>query len=140
MECPNCHEEMRGAKTCDRYHMYCQECDGTWVGGKEIRALIELNSKSNLSIEDIDKYNRTNSKISVSRKCPECKDIPLYEISTQRVEIDYCLSCKGIFFDRGELSNFAPDTINWEVTKDLKDYAKAEGLVWSLYFLLTSWL
>ncbi len=35
--------------------------------------------------------------------CPTCKDTPLKVAERQRVEIDYCPQCRGVWLDRGEL-------------------------------------
>jgi len=34
--------------------------------------------------------------------CPVCK-LPLIVIERQQIELDYCLTCKGLWFDTGEL-------------------------------------
>lgn len=35
--------------------------------------------------------------------CPICKNEPMIVLELNQVEIDYCLSCKGIWLDAGEL-------------------------------------
>ncbi len=35
--------------------------------------------------------------------CPVCKDEPMIVLELNDVEIDYCLNCKGIWLDAGEL-------------------------------------
>ena len=35
--------------------------------------------------------------------CPVCKNEPMIVLELNDVEIDYCLSCKGIWLDTGEL-------------------------------------
>ena len=56
--------------------------------------------------------------------CPVCKNEPMITLELNEVEIDYCLSCKGIWLDAGELelllgsdvesteflNSFTPDT------------------------------
>ena len=36
-------------------------------------------------------------------KCPNCPDATLVMTERQKVEIDYCPQCRGIWLDRGEL-------------------------------------
>lgn len=36
-------------------------------------------------------------------KCPVCPDAALAMMDRQGVEIDYCLQCRGVWLDRGEL-------------------------------------
>lgn len=35
--------------------------------------------------------------------CPAC-DAPMIVVERQQIEVDYCLNCKGIWFDAGELA------------------------------------
>jgi Zn-finger nucleic acid-binding protein len=35
--------------------------------------------------------------------CPACKNEPMIVLELDEVEIDYCISCKGIWLDAGEL-------------------------------------
>lgn len=34
--------------------------------------------------------------------CPVCK-VPLIAVERERIEVDYCISCRGLWFDRGEM-------------------------------------
>ncbi len=36
-------------------------------------------------------------------KCPSCKETTLVLSERNRIEIDYCPDCRGIWLDRGEL-------------------------------------
>lgn len=36
-------------------------------------------------------------------KCPACKTLELVKTERQGFDIDYCTSCRGIWFERGEL-------------------------------------
>ncbi|MCF7815100.1 MAG: zf-TFIIB domain-containing protein, partial [Candidatus Cloacimonetes bacterium] len=36
-------------------------------------------------------------------ECPICKNEPMITLELSNVEIDYCLKCKGIWLDAGEL-------------------------------------
>jgi uncharacterized protein len=36
-------------------------------------------------------------------KCPTCKDVTLVMSERQKIEIDYCPECRGVWLDRGEL-------------------------------------
>jgi Zn-finger nucleic acid-binding protein len=35
--------------------------------------------------------------------CPVCKDVTLIMADRQGIEVDYCLQCRGVWLDRGEL-------------------------------------
>lgn len=43
-------------------------------------------------------------------KCPFCKEI-LVILELQEVEIDYCMNCKGIWLDKGELDLMIEDEL-----------------------------
>lgn len=36
-------------------------------------------------------------------QCPVCKDVQLVMSERQKIEIDYCPQCRGVWLDRGEL-------------------------------------
>jgi Zn-finger nucleic acid-binding protein len=36
-------------------------------------------------------------------KCPVCKEVDLVMSERQKIEIDYCPQCRGVWLDRGEL-------------------------------------
>lgn len=35
--------------------------------------------------------------------CPHCGDVPLVALEHQRVEVDYCAQCRGVWLDAGEI-------------------------------------
>jgi Zn-finger nucleic acid-binding protein len=52
--------------------------------------------------------------------CPKCGDA-LHEVdSSERVVLDFCSGCKGLFFDAGEVAAY------FELSRDLPDLDKAE--------------
>ena len=50
-------------------------------------------------------------------KCPCCK-IPMIVVERHRIELDYCMKCKGIWFDAGELALISQGL---EIDLDLPD-------------------
>ena len=36
-------------------------------------------------------------------KCPVCREPDLHIADRQGIEVDYCLKCRGVWLDRGEL-------------------------------------
>lgn len=42
--------------------------------------------------------------------CPICKDKPMITLELNEVEVDYCLECKGIWLDEGELETLLDST------------------------------
>ena len=39
-------------------------------------------------------------------KCPVCETVELALAERERVEVDYCPTCRGVWLDRGELDKF----------------------------------
>ena len=39
-------------------------------------------------------------------KCPVCR-VPLIAVEREQIEVDYCISCRGLWFDSGELNVLA---------------------------------
>lgn len=52
-------------------------------------------------------------------KCPVCK-ITTTAVEFDKIELDYCAACRGIWFDRGELELLL-DTLTRETARDLVD-------------------
>lgn len=48
--------------------------------------------------------------------CPACKN-PMVILELNQVEIDYCISCKGIWLDRGELDLIFSSADKKEIAK-----------------------
>ncbi len=42
--------------------------------------------------------------------CPTCNDKPMITLELNEVEVDYCLECKGIWLDEGELETLLDST------------------------------
>jgi Zn-finger nucleic acid-binding protein len=42
------------------------------------------------------------------RKCPSCSGRHLKAVVVENTELDFCASCKGLFFDPGELERVFP--------------------------------
>ncbi len=51
-------------------------------------------------------------------KCPVCK-VALIVVERHKIELDYCISCKGFWFDRGEL-NLLSETLGLDLIKELQ--------------------
>lgn len=51
--------------------------------------------------------------------CPVCNDVELLITDRERIEIDYCPKCRGIWLDRGELDKLI-DRIAMPATHDYR--------------------
>lgn len=63
--------------------------------------------------------------------CPVCKNEPMIVLELNEVEIDYCLSCKGIWLDAGELElllDSSTETIDFLNSFTIDDQTKEKKL------------
>ncbi|MEA2096706.1 MAG: zf-TFIIB domain-containing protein [Candidatus Cloacimonadota bacterium] len=63
--------------------------------------------------------------------CPVCKNEPMIVLELNEVEIDYCLSCKGIWLDAGELElllESSTETIEFLNSFTIDDQTKEKKL------------
>ncbi len=51
-------------------------------------------------------------------KCPVCK-VHLIVVERHKIELDYCISCKGFWFDTGELK-LLYETLNLNLLQEIK--------------------
>ncbi|NIT13077.1 MAG: hypothetical protein GTN99_02190, partial [Candidatus Dadabacteria bacterium] len=51
-------------------------------------------------------------------KCPVC-NIALIVVERHKIELDYCISCKGFWFDTGEL-NLLSETLGLNLLQQLR--------------------
>lgn len=63
--------------------------------------------------------------------CPVCKNEPMIVLELNEVEIDYCLSCKGIWLDAGELElllDSSTETVEFLNSFTIDDQTKEKKL------------
>jgi Zn-finger nucleic acid-binding protein len=82
----------------------CPECSGFWVDGESAMAISRdsaIEVESDVSLEDISTEPR-----EISAFCPRCETNLMEETGGRLPEglhIDYCSSCHGFWFDKGEM-------------------------------------
>lgn len=82
----------------------CPECLGLWVDGEVVTA---LSHDSALQAEaDVDFADISTEPREIAAFCPRC-EVNLMEQTggglPEGLRIDYCRSCNGFWFDKGEL-------------------------------------
>ena len=95
VECPRCWVKADRVVRKGIEIDICPKCKGIWVDTKELKKLInnpELH-------KHLTKYVGIESKSSLV--CPRCGGLMNLEYA-ENVEVDVCLSCKGIWLDKGE--------------------------------------
>jgi len=74
----------------------CAECRGSWLDLEEIKC--RLPNPSSLW-QALSKEGTTTDF-----SCPACRNRPLSAAKYGDNEIDWCPTCKGVFFDAGEIA------------------------------------
>ena len=78
--------------------------------------------------------------VTGNRRCPSCEGRQLNVLFNERLELDCCGYCGGIFFDRGELAGeTAPATIK-EAAADrprISEVTAVESTIWSVLMFLS---
>lgn len=67
---------------------------------------LKLDQKELEILEEIDQQLHVNRIDKTDKPCPECQQ-HMSRVTMKDTEIDYCLLCKGCWFDPGELKVFS---------------------------------
>lgn len=100
MECPKCQGEMKEIDSSEGVTLdFCGSCHGLWFDLGEVADYFELS----VDIPDLDTTNATKTKTSLV--CPKCKELleELRYSALDRLLVDRCPGCGGIFLDKGEV-------------------------------------
>jgi Zn-finger nucleic acid-binding protein len=111
MICPHCNCNLESVADRDLPVYNCPGCSGTWISGRSLHAMLAKSSDS-ASIEQI-----LNSILNLDyqqsrRQCPACAGRYLKVVVIETTELDFCSSCKGLFFDPGELERVLPTVVS----------------------------
>lgn len=107
MLCPKCGNAMTTSSSGATTTSSCVNCSGTWIGGRSLAAFFSnYASASNIeeAFEEIAELEFSGGE----RACPACAGQRLKAVQVDGTELDYCTSCKGLFFDQGELETVFP--------------------------------
>lgn len=108
MNCPGCASPMQLVKYEGVMIDQCGSCGGTWLDYKEISRIIQSTEEEFSDQERSQAFETKSLDTRPSGKtlqCSSCKT-PLetfYYLINSGVVLDRCNSCKGIYFDAGEL-------------------------------------
>ena len=106
MHCIRCDTDMKKTAKAGIVIDACPNCRGLWLDGGELEMLEKGYKKENAELmqEAAREIRSERTKgITIKGMCPNCQDASLRVIRRERVEVDFCPACKGIFFDEGEL-------------------------------------
>lgn len=86
----------------------CSQCLGLWFDGNELSALFP--SKALVRRVLNEGYTLPGDLTPEGcRQCPRCADTTMRPARAGDVTLDLCPSCKGIWFDRGEIARIVED-------------------------------
>lgn len=107
MKCPRCDTELDPTDSGDVHSCSCLNCFGSWISAGALhRLFVESRGRNRLEGE---LASLLELNFSVSRRaCPSCNGRRLKSVVIERTELDYCASCKGLFFDYGEVDRVFP--------------------------------
>lgn len=113
----------------------CPNCAGTWIGGVSLNQFFAKYS----DVSDIEEAFEEILELEFNLGtgvCPVCLDRCLKEVQVDDTWLDYCISCKGLFFDRGELQALFPKVRRVAAETD----AGAPGSIADMMVSFLSWL
>jgi Zn-finger nucleic acid-binding protein len=105
MKCPACKSPLReknaGGITLDLGY---GGCGGIWFDAAELE---RVSARAATTLHTVWQVPVTNVKLSEPRLCPRCPELVLdrkWFSDLQKVEIDQCPQCGGVWLDAGEFS------------------------------------
>ena len=119
--CPKC-QQLLDAPTETSPLATCSGCQGAWA------AAIEFDKATRKRRELVDAARQTGQAVAAT--CPLCPDLALSEVRFGRCSLDVCLSCEGVFFDRGEWHRATKDMAGQSTLGFVVGEAIIEGVCW----------
>jgi len=108
MICPRCNTDLEVQDRDGIRTSTCPQCNGNWIGGAALARLFDRDRDAphiEEALEAILGLDYRNSR----RRCPECRSRQMKLLLVDDIELDYCVSCKGLYFDPGELEQVFPN-------------------------------
>ena len=109
MICPRCNTAMEARDHAGIRSSSCPQCSGIWIGGAALARLFERDRDAPHIEEALEAILGVDYRSS-RRQCPACRGRHLKAVLVDDVELDYCVACKGLYFDQGELEQVLPGT------------------------------
>jgi Zn-finger nucleic acid-binding protein len=122
LTCPVCRKDMEVTYYRELQLDWCRLCGGLWFDGGEVEKLTTYKNIPKKLTHPM-AYDYSEKKVAEGERfCPRCNDV-MKVVDYQGVNVDVCMKCQGIWFDRYELAK----TMGAEdgVPKKEFDYKKA---------------
>jgi len=106
MKCPRCSNETLSKIPEENQGYGCSRCDGIWLTKEN---LLSIRLQHNLDISLLRAQLIKDKRSDGLRNCPNCSQ-GLVTSTICEIELDWCASCDGIWFDPGEFSGMVTNT------------------------------
>jgi Zn-finger nucleic acid-binding protein len=103
--CPACKSDTALTGWDDVYGFECQACRGHLIRSDSLNAFLTKHEQAQPYLEHLERVREAPA----SRRalcCPDCGVSAYRMLHTERVEIDACAGCGGLFCDAGEAAEF----------------------------------
>ena len=112
MRCPKCRSDMEQIMIDDTEIDRCSNCHGLWFDDGELSKLRNKEAAAILDIGDL-KVGKEQNKIEHYR-CPRCAGEMnrIVDPGQPHIWLEQCESCRGTFFDAGELTDLVTVSIS----------------------------
>ena len=124
--CPKCKIELKrnhiGLIEIDE----CEKCKGVWFDSDELRKAKDI-TDSDLNWMDFEiwKHEDKFKPMSTEINCPVCNTATeAIDYGSTNIEVDYCLSCQGIWLDKDEFKKIIKALQDELLSKSFSDYIK----------------
>ena len=111
MKCPQCNHSFDAASDSDLPVHRCSTCSGIWIRGHSLHQLLDREKNASRFARRLYSIHELEFHAS-RRKCPSCKGRHLKAVVIEKTELDFCPTCKGLYFDPGELERVFPGILN----------------------------
>ena len=125
MDCPACEKTLTEKKVADIVVDVCENgCGGIWFDNYELEKVDEEKETAGEALLDIPFDPAVNVDYKKPRPCPRCEHksmIKHFASVQEKVEVDECPACGGVWLDYGELglirSQYATEDERGEAAK-----------------------
>ena len=100
-QCPHCRVELKVLTHSGINWAGCPKCEGVWLTAPDlIKALRLYAADQGVALETIALLEGAAQPSALH--CPQCPGSTLQVITLRGVEVEKCVSCRGVFLNRGE--------------------------------------
>ena len=100
-QCPHCRVDLKVLTHSGINWSGCPKCEGVWLAAPDlVKALRLYAADQGVALETIALLEGAARPSALH--CPQCPASTLQVITLRGVEVEKCVSCRGVFLNRGE--------------------------------------